>query len=231
MRGCLRALLLVGTMAAALTGSASVVAASPPPTVFIADPICIVGLGVSFSGAADWQGASPGDIAVSWGDGSWQTSIQFPMAHIYSTAGTYTVSVVATDGWGSATTQEAVGVGPGVKTCLYNISPRPIAATGTLAAGQHLKLVVTVTDLAGNPLIEPVWLGFKRTGGGGSAAVGPVMLGRRTLVFMSAGVTSPPLDIVYSTAATLPVSGTDIVMVANSPAKATMRMFDNYSYS
>ena len=60
-----------------------------------------VGRAVTFSARAEGSGA----ITYSWnfGDGT-ATSTSTAPAHVFPAAGTYTVSLTATDGWGKAAT-------------------------------------------------------------------------------------------------------------------------------
>ena len=87
----------------------------------------------------------------------------FPMAHDYFAPATYTISVAATDLWGVGSTSVDVTVGTGLQNCFYRASPKPIAKTASLRPGDHVGVVVSVTDAAGNVLVEPVWISFRPT--------------------------------------------------------------------
>src|SRR5438132_3135564 len=206
----------------------TVVEKLPPPSITIANPICVVGQGVSFNGTADWKGASPGQITVWWGDGTITSRGAFPMAHDYVAPASYTISVAATDPWGVGSTSVDVTVGTGLQNCFYRASPKPIAKTASLRPGDHVGVVVSVTDAAGNVLVEPVWISFRPTTGGGTAQVGSTALGPGALPFVTGADGTIMVD--YTAPASLPALGVDVLKFADGKSMPTLSMSDPYHF-
>jgi PKD repeat protein len=66
---------------------------------------------VSSSGTADPDAGDVISYSWNWGDGSTPSTGASPAAHVYATAGTYTITLTTTDGWGnSASTTRNVGL-------------------------------------------------------------------------------------------------------------------------
>ena len=152
----------------------------------------------------------------------------FPMAHDYFAPATYTISVAATDLWGVGSTSVDVTVGTGLQNCFYRASPKPIAKTGSLRPGDHVGVVVSVTDAAGNVLVEPVWLSFKPTTGGGTAQVGSTALGPGALPFVTGADGTIMVD--YVAPASLPATGSDVLKFADGKSLPTLSMSDPYHF-
>ncbi len=222
-----------------LAGSGVAVAQSPPTASL--GPICINGLTVSLNGGVSWGSGGVGTITLSWGDGTQVSGgAVFPNAHTYASAGSYSITVTATNLAGTGSTSQIVNVGPYVQTCSYTITPQPIAPSGSLVAGQTVTLTITVKDVAGQPLSgAPVWLAFHPTAGGGTAAACCYAVSTLTFqnlraspqVFVS-GVNLPSgeVSVRYTASTPLPVRGTDVLTVANAPSNASVTLKDSYSF-
>lgn len=84
-----------------------------PPTAVLTTPTC-VGLTCNFSGASSTDPNTGDAVSYLWsfGDGS-ATSTSASPSHVFAAAGTYTVSLTVSDGWGrSSTTTRTVTVSP-----------------------------------------------------------------------------------------------------------------------
>jgi hypothetical protein len=215
---------LVG-LATVLLPSPPASAAGPRPTVKFVSPVCVNGTGVSFNGTVNWKTSPPGTTTVNWGDGDTALS-SFPDWHVYPAAGTYIVTLTATDSHGSGTASTTVTVGPSDATCLYTVSPQPIAEGGTLSALQTAPVVVKVTNPAGKPVPKsvPVWLSFDPAPGGGTAiaccsATGTTVPLATTPNAFTTGFDQPPgeVAVTYTSSASPPDTGSDVITASGVP--------------
>jgi hypothetical protein len=223
-----------------LVTSGPAVAAKKRPTVTFVTPVCASGLGVSFNGTINWKSGPVGTASVNWGDGS-ITASSFPDWHVYAEPGTYqvTLTVTNTDGSGTATT--SVTVGSGSATCVYTASPEPIAEAGTMPPGQSAPVVVKVTNAKGTTIKaqEPVWLSFAPAPGGGTATACCTATGATTplattpnVLTTGANGTAGEVAVMYTTSATPPGSGSDVITAAGVPdAAAGEPASTSYQYS
>ncbi|HEV7148349.1 MAG TPA: hypothetical protein VGN48_15270 [Pedococcus sp.] len=93
--------------------------------------------------------------------------------------------------------------------------PEPIAAPGSLPASSHAPVSVTALDGANAPVPgAQICLTITRATGGGSAAVGGVVLTSRFQCF--AANANGVVAITYSTPAVLPKTGTDVLTVRDT---------------
>jgi hypothetical protein len=205
---------LVG-LGAGLVSNGPAAAAGKHPTVQFNAPVCVSGLDVSVMGTVNWKSGPVGTVTVSWGDGDTAPS-SFPDSHVYANAGTYTVTLTATNSLGSGLATTAVTVGPTSATCDYTVSPQPIAEAGTLPGGQTTQVLVKVTKPSGavTKTQEPVWMTFTPAPGGGTATAccsgsgHPVALST-TPVLLFTGLDEPTGEVVVTY--TLPATPPDPV--------------------
>ena len=139
-------------------------ASNLPPTATItapaADTSISAGQSVSFAGTASDPNA--GDtVSVLWdfGDGSTSTLLT-PGAHTYATAGTYTVTLTATDNHGLAATTPATRTVT-VASVAVNLPPTATitapAANSTISAGQSVSFAGTASDPNAGDTVTVVW--------------------------------------------------------------------------
>lgn len=112
------------------------------------------GQSVTFSGSASDPNNDPVTVHWDFGDGS--SSVQLvPGAHLYAVAGTYTVRMTATDGFGLADPN------PPTRTITVSAVPVNGAPTGvitapagaaTITAGQSVSFAGSATDPNGDPV-------------------------------------------------------------------------------
>ena len=215
-------------------------AAKHRPTVKFDAPVCVSDLGVSFNDTVNWKTGSVGTTAVDWGDGDSAVS-SYPFWHVYASAGTYPVTLTVTNNDGSGTATTDVTVGSSSATCLYNVSPEPIAEGGTMQSGQSAPVVVKVTNTKNKAVKspEPVWLSFSPAPDGGSAtaccsASGSSAPLATTPVALTTGVDEPAgeVAITYTASSTPPDSGSDVITAAGVPdAEDSQSTSTSYQYS
>jgi hypothetical protein len=211
-----------------LVASGPAVAAKKQPTVKFDAPICASGLGVSFNGTINWKSGPVGTASVNWGDGT-TTASSFPDWHVYAEPGTYPVTLTVTNTHGSGTATTSVTVGSGTATCVYTASPEPIAEAGTMGSDQSAPVVVKVTNAKGTTIKaqEPVWLSFAPAPGGGTATACCTASGATTPLattpnMLTTGGNEPAGEVMvtYTTSATPPDSGSDVITAAGVPDAA-----------
>ncbi len=109
------------------------------------------------------------------------------------------------------------------------ITPTPIAAAGSLAAGQTVAVNVYADNTSGSPIAgATVYLSFAPTSGGGSASVGGTALGATPAAFTAGS--NGAVTVTYMAPATLPTTGTDTLRAANAGSGATVTTTDAYSF-
>jgi hypothetical protein len=204
--------------------------AAVAPTPKFRTPVCVSGFGVSLSGTVNWHSGPLGSVTINWGDGTIEPLPTLSGWHVYSTAGARTLMLTATSTKGSGSASTTVTVGPASATCLYKISPQPLAATGNLKPSQVVNVTVTVTTAKGALITtkEPVWLSATQAPGGGSASAccsagqgTPQALTTTPVGFMT-GIGEPSGTVVatYTAPSSVPTVGTDTITVANIPTSA-----------
>jgi PKD repeat protein len=216
-------------------------AAAKRPTVKFASPVCVSGFDVSVVGATlNWRSGPVGTVAVNWGDTTSEAA-SFPAWHTYASAGTYTVTLTATNSLGSGTAESTVNVGANAATCRDTVSPQPVAESGTLSGGQSVQATVAVTNGAGKHLGKPeaVWLSFAPAPGGGTAtacctaADASVSLSA-TPVALTTGSDEPAGEVLvtYTLPAAAPDSGSDVITASPVPnASDSGSASTSYTYS
>jgi len=142
-----------------------------------------------------------------------------------------------------ATTGQCVG--PGVcntgtyvysPVVAYTLTPTPIAATGTLAAGAHAAVTVVAKDGSGNPVpgaYLDLSLTSTGTSGGSATAFSQISGTTKTLTNLPTrfGADSTgTVTITYTTANPLPASGVDTITAQNHPT-ATHQGSTTYTYA
>jgi hypothetical protein len=220
--------------------SSPAAAAVKHPTATINAPVCVSGFDVALTGTVNWKTGPVGTVTVNWGDGN-TTASAFPDWHVYSSSGTFTITLTASNSHGAGTDTSVVTVGPSSATCVYSVSPQPIAESGTLAAGQATQVVVKVTGANGKVSKKPVpvWLSFAATSGGGQATACCTTTGASvpigvTPVALSTGGSEPAGEVIvsYTVSGSPPASGSDTVTVSPVPNAAdTGSMSTSYQYS
>jgi hypothetical protein len=218
----------------------AIAAAKHRPTVKFDAPVCVSDLGVSFNDTVNWKTGSVGTTEVDWGDGDSAVS-SYPFWHVYASAGTYPVTLTVTNNEGSGTATTDVTVGSSSATCVYNLSPEPIAEGGTLQSGQSAPVVVKVTNTKNKAVKspEPVWLSFSPAPDGGSATACCTASGSSaplstTPVALTTGVDEPAgeVAITYTASSTPPDSGSDVITAAGVPdADDSQSASTSYQYS
>jgi hypothetical protein len=111
----------------------------------------------------------------------------------------------------------------------FAFSPSPIAATGSLKAATKVTVQLVAKDLNGNPIAGvSVYLSFVPVAGGGTASVGSKALSATPSRFTtnSAGV----ISITFTTAATVPLTGTDTISAGNARTLPTVTASDGYTF-
>ena len=117
-----------------------------PPAVNISPSL--TGQTVTISGSARITdpGAKLSSITWQWGDGTTSTSKGLPASHTYAALGTYTVSAVATDNYGSsATSQVEVVIQPPLVSISSSVSGLTATVSGSAVAqatGSQLSTIV-----------------------------------------------------------------------------------------
>ena len=111
----------------------------------------------------------------------------------------------------------------------YVMSPSPIAATASLAAGATKVVTVSAEDST-NALVPGavVYLSLSQTTGGGSASVGATALTVKPVAFTA---TTGTVSVTYKAPAVLPTGGKDLIKAANAKSGASMTASDTYSFA
>jgi hypothetical protein len=117
----------------------------------------------------------------------------------------------------------------------YLFSLTPIAATGTLTAGQSVALTVTALDNSATPQPVPgAYLNLSIGNAGGTATAFNAISGKLKTLTNSpqrvGALSSGSVSITYSAANPLPSSGVDTITAQNHPA-ATVTSSTTYTYA
>ncbi len=110
-----------------------------------------------------------------------------------------------------------------------SFSPSPVAASGSLAAGQSVTVTLTADNATGQPLpAAVVYLALTPAADGGSASVAGTALTGTPAAFTtdSAG----QLRIVYTAPARLPDGGTDQLTASSAAASPAVSATDGYTF-
>lgn len=111
----------------------------------------------------------------------------------------------------------------------YTLKPKPIAATGTLAAGAQVTVTLTALSTSGSVARRSiVYLSFVPATGGGSASVAGHVLTSTPSPFRTSSAGT--LRIVYTAPATPPTAGTDTLTAQNGRADSTAVAMDSYTF-
>jgi hypothetical protein len=151
------------------------------------------------------------------------------------------LALLATATWssvGAGATDKGAVTPKSVGSSTIALSPTPIAATGTLAAGATVDVTLQATNstFGCGFFLSPgcdVWLSFDPTQGGGQAYLGSS--------FLPLYLTSTPtkwttdnsgnLTIHYKAPGILPAGGTDTLTAQNGASSATVVTTDTYIFS
>ena len=217
-----------------------VAAAAGKPAPKFATPVCLSGFDLSLNGTVNWKKGGPGTVAVDWGDAT-APATALPAWHTYGSAGSYTVTLTATNAKGTGTATTVVTVGPGAATCQYTLTPSPMAESGTLGPDQSSTVALKVTNPGGKLVTseEPVWLSFVPAEGGGTAQAccgsspGEVALSSTPALFLTgAGGSKGEVLVTYTTAAVPPDSGSDVLTASPVPSTSSSGATStSYEYS
>ncbi len=109
-----------------------------------------------------------------------------------------------------------------------SLSPTPIAAAGSLKAGQSVSVTVYADNSTGKAVAgADVYLSFAATKGGGSATVNGTALTGTPTAFMSGA--NGALTVTYTAPKALPAGGTDTLTAATPNGTASVT--DTYSFA
>jgi hypothetical protein len=238
-RGATLGLALVG-LGLVLVSASPAAASRQHPIIRFDTPVCTSGLDVSVGGKIDWKSGPIGTVTIDWGDGS-SAGSSLPDAHAYGVAGSYTITLTATNTAGSGTARSVVTPNASGASCLDVVSPQPVAESGTLGAGESTQVAVTVNNAQGKAIKtpEPVWLSFAPAPDGGSATAccqgdGSAVPLATTPVALTTGTGGPAGQVLvtYTLSSAPPDSGSDVITASPVPdASALGSGSDSYQYS
>ncbi len=111
----------------------------------------------------------------------------------------------------------------------YAMSPSPIAAPASLAAGANVSITVSA-ETATNSLVPGavIFLSFTQATGGGTASVGTTSLGKTPVAFTAASGT---VTVTYTAPAVLPANGRDTLKAADAKSLPTISTTDTYDFA
>ncbi|HJX67304.1 MAG TPA: hypothetical protein VJ258_01120 [Candidatus Limnocylindrales bacterium] len=111
----------------------------------------------------------------------------------------------------------------------YVLSPAPIAAPASLAAGATVSITVSA-ETATNSLVPGavIWLSFDPAVGGGTASVGTTSIVVTPAAFTAASGT---ITVTYTAPAVLPASGQDVLEAADTKQAVTITAIDRYNFA
>ena len=190
-----------------------------PPAGLITAPAGNVtitaGQPVSFSGTVSDPNGDPVTVLWVFGDGATSTLLA-PGNHIYTTAGTYTVRLTATDSQGLADPNPPTRTIT-VQPVAVNLPPVATittpAANVTIAAGQSVSFAGTATDPNGDP-VTVAWT----FGDGGTSTL--LMPGNHA--FTTAGTYTVTLNATDSKGLSDPTPATRVITVTTVTAAPTL---------
>ena len=111
----------------------------------------------------------------------------------------------------------------------YVFSPSPIATTGSLTGGATVTVGVFPIKFDGSAAPNfTVYVSFVPAPGGGSATVGGTALTSSPSPFVTDS--GGKISVAYTTPATPPAAGTDLVYAQNTASRATVSGSDGYTY-
>jgi len=114
-------------------------------------------------------------------------------------------------------------------TARYKFSPTPIGGAGTLAASTTVSVSVSALTNSGSAIANAtIFLSLTRATGGGSASVGTTALTSTPASFTASG--SGVVSVAYTTPATLPTTGTDVLVAQNAASSPSVHGADAYSF-
>jgi len=130
------------------------------------------------------------------------------------------------------------GLGPrpvrAASVALYNFSPIPIAAPGTLAQNTSKVITVTALDAQSMPVSgATTYLSFTQTAGGGSAvAVSSDCpnVALTTTFHPCTADSNGQVTVTYTTPSTLPATGNDLIEAQDLAGSPTTESDDGYSF-
>lgn len=109
------------------------------------------------------------------------------------------------------------------------VSPDPIAATGSLSAGQSVTVAVYAENANGQAVPGgSVDLSFAAATDGGSATADGTALTATPTAFTTGS--DGTIAVTYTAPATLPASGTDVLTAANAATNPTATATDSYTF-
>jgi hypothetical protein len=112
----------------------------------------------------------------------------------------------------------------------YVMSPSPMAASGSLAAGAGVTVNVTAENSGGTPIGgASIYLAFSPASGGGSASMGATALNSTPQAFTANG--SGVVSVSYTAPGTLPNGGTDTLTAQNTSSSPTVSATDSYTFA
>ncbi len=153
-----------------------------------------------------------------------QLTVTYQAPAVLPTTGTDTIVAQQTQTGSKRTDSYSFG-----KLASLSFSPSPIAAGGSLTAGQVVVLTLAAKDATGNPVAgQALFLTFVPATNGGSASVGTRALSATPIQTKTDG--SGQVVITYTASSTTPV-GTDTITAANATTAATVSASDTYSAS
>ena len=112
---------------------------------------------------------------------------------------------------------------------VYRFNSSPIANSGSLASSVSVPVTLTAEDGVDTGIASTTFLSFHATSGGGSASVGGTQLTSTPALFSTNSNGS--LAITYTTPASPPASGQDVVTVSDAKTGSTERNSDTYSFA
>ena len=159
-------------------------------------------------------------------NGGGQIVITYHAPAVLPTTGTDTVT--ATDATKNATLSRTDFYSFGAVHS-YVLSPNPMAAVGSLAAGKTVSVTLTALDSGGHGVAGAlVWIYFTPTTKGGSASVGSRVLSATPASFLT-GATGTVV-VTYKASMAPPLTGTDTIHIGNLKVAPTIMATVGYTY-
>jgi hypothetical protein len=130
-------------------------------------------------------------------------------------------------GWNSPTNPTAKAVDHYSYATEYRFNPAPVAASGSLTAGQSVPVTLSAENGSDQGIAgDTLYLSFN---GSGSASVGGTPLTGTPSLFLADG--SGNVQISYTAPATLPATGQDSIVVQDLGSSPTVTNADSYAFS